>query len=114
MSKKRWFAITLVFAITIAAVIVIPALWPPTPGVTYANFSRIEMGMPREQVESLLGKSNGERGDDWPPFGVRALNETGWASWQHGDDFASVHFDDKDRVTIMTWNGWSDERTAWE
>jgi SmpA / OmlA family len=115
MSKKCWFAIVVVFVLAVASAIGIPALWPPTPGVTYSNFSQLQTGMTREQVEALLGTPNTERSrEDWPPIGFPVLNETGWTTWQDGDDFASVHFDQENRVTRMTWNGWADERTAWE
>ena len=122
MSKKCWFMIALCFTLAAVSAIAIPALWPPTPGVTYANFSRLEKGMTRESVEGLLGKPNATRQqlddkDVMPelhhPF--RVLNATGWTNWQNNaEDFVSVHFDEKDCLTVSTWNVWADDRTAWE
>jgi hypothetical protein len=54
MTKKR----LLLFAslpLTIAVTLGVLALLPPRPGVTKANFDRIEMGMTKAEVEEIFG-----------------------------------------------------------
>jgi hypothetical protein len=116
MRKKWWLAIAFL-ALTIGGAIGVFVLARPTPGITYSNFSRLEQGMTRRQVEALLGQSNakthGLEGNIAFPFAV--LPATGWTNWQNeAGDSVSIHFDADDCVNLTTWNSWSDDRTRWE
>jgi hypothetical protein len=119
MSKKCWFTIIVLFALGVALVIALPVLMPPTPGVTYANYSRIEIGMPREKVEALLGTPSlaAERGD--LVIDIRSFDSgdktPDWFYWRNEDsDHVQILFDESGRVRIAHWNGWPDERNGLE
>jgi hypothetical protein len=57
--KKKWWPIGLAtLAICGGIAVAIPALQPPGPGVTKANFDRVEDGMSREDVEAILGEDS--------------------------------------------------------
>jgi hypothetical protein len=119
MSKKWWLAIAGTFVLAIALAIAIAALLPPTPGVTYANFSRIEKGMTREQVEQLLGRpATRERINSFTwraherDIGGLGGNRDVWLS--ESDDHASAFFNQDGQVTDAVWNFWSDDRTTLE
>jgi len=119
MSKKWWAAIVALFALAAVLAIAIPALVPPTPGVTYANYSRIEAGMTRAQVEALLGKPNSNERFVFFGFGgvLRTIdtNDASWVHWQSkAGDQLSIDFDTNDCVRATTWNGWEDDRTDLE
>src|SRR5262245_54503302 len=112
MRKKWWLAISLLMLSIVGAGVFF--LTPPAPGVTYANFSRLEQGMTRSQVEACLGKPNEGPGSQIGPMGepdrFAVLNEPGWSNWQNeAGDFVSVKFDGDDRANVMTWNGWTDD-----
>jgi hypothetical protein len=55
MTKKRWLLVATCLASLIGLPIVVTALLPPAPGVTQANFDRIEDGMTTAEVEAILG-----------------------------------------------------------
>lgn len=120
--NKRRLAIT-VAALLLGSALGVYFLAQPTPSVTYANFSRLDKGMSRDEVEGYLGKSNSVRGrqvgsgsmEVLDVFAIDLLNEPGWSNWQNdAGDFVSIQFNKNDRVSQMTWNGWSDDRTSWE
>lgn len=54
MTKKRLLLIAFLL-LTIAVIVGVLALLPPSPGVTKANFDRIKEGMDRTEVEEILG-----------------------------------------------------------
>jgi hypothetical protein len=54
MTKKRLLLIAAV-PLTIAVTLGVLALLPPSPGVTKANFDRIEKGMTLAEVEEIFG-----------------------------------------------------------
>lgn len=55
MKKKWWLVGFATLGIAGGLAVAIPALQPLRPGVTKANFDRIEYGMTREEVETLFG-----------------------------------------------------------
>ena len=100
--KRKWIAIVIVLALAGALAISLPVLLPPTPGVTYANFSRIEKGMTREEVVAILGKPN--LWDD----------KDTWAWRGDEEDEIDIDVDRTGCVSRVAWNEILDERTAWE
>src|SRR5262245_1337053 len=98
MRKKYWIAVAAIFVLAALSAVTIPALLPPTPGVTYANYNRIEKGMTRADVERLLGE----------PHQMEATNCV-WFGNEMNDLF--VVFDENDRVKAMGWNGRIDVRS---
>jgi hypothetical protein len=54
VTKKRLFLIAAPLA-AVAVTLGILAMLPPHPGVTRANFDRIEKGMTRAEVEEIFG-----------------------------------------------------------
>src|SRR5262245_15055632 len=103
--SKKWLAIAALIAFGVALAVAIPVLLPPTPGVTYANFSRLEEGMPRGEVEDLLGRTNMVKEmQDWE-FGV-------WTTETRV--IVTVQFDKNQCMKLAKWNGWRDDRTSLE
>jgi hypothetical protein len=56
MTKKRLLLIASVPLAIVAVTLGVLAMLPPRPGVTKANFDRIEKGMTKAQVEEILGE----------------------------------------------------------
>jgi hypothetical protein len=94
----------------------IPAFLPPTPGVTYGNFSRIDAGMTRAEVEALLGPPTaaGLKGDFVAADGGE--RPVDWCYWRgrNSDKQCQVFFDKNGRVLQANWNGLRDDRNALE
>lgn len=102
MKKKVWYGAIALLAISVVLAVAIFVLLPPTPGVTYANYSRIEKGMTRDDVIALLGSTWMEG----PPMR--------W-QWQSADDHdVWVDFDHEGRVVRSAWNGIAEERSDLE
>ena len=55
VTKKRLILIAALPLVIVAVTLGVLAMLPPGPGVTKANFDRIEKGMTLAQVELLLG-----------------------------------------------------------
>jgi hypothetical protein len=92
MTKKR-MALLAVLPLTIAVILGVPAMLPPDtrPGVTKANFDRIEMGMTLAEVEEIFGRE-GEP-CPCPP----------WVIWEaSGGSLVSIKFVD-DCVLDKEW-----------
>jgi hypothetical protein len=90
MTKKRLLLIASV-PLTIAVTLGVLAMLPPSPGVTKANFDRIQDGMTRAEVEQILG-GKGKMG------GVKL-----WRFWEGNDGSeAGIAFID-DCVTEKRW-----------
>jgi hypothetical protein len=113
MRKKRMIVIVVIVALAVGLVIAIPMLVQPAPGLTYGNFSRVEIGMNRERVEGFLGKpdSNHEHFEGILQL-VTGPNRSLWQS--ESGDFATIIYDENDYVIAMWWNGQMDDRTAME
>jgi hypothetical protein len=99
MTKKRRY---LVCASTLAACVCIVlgvlAMMPARPGVTKANFDRIEEGMTQAEVDALLGKSR--RGSSTMGGGTIIT-------------FADYLGDDGARAAIVFWNDRADGDKSW-
>jgi hypothetical protein len=107
--KKRLLLIASV-PITIAVILGVLALLPPSPGVTKANFDRIEKEMTRAQVEAVFGGQGTKDLPFYPRFGKGLQGHWGTAVvyWEtHDGSFAIVEFVD-DCVTDKEWQD-SDE-----
>src|SRR4051794_3784600 len=55
MTKKRYLAVAGLFAILLGAGFGVAMMLPPVPGVTKANFDRVQIGMTSEEVTEILG-----------------------------------------------------------
>ena len=106
VTKKRFLLIASL-PLTIAVTLGVLAILPPSPGVTKANFDRIEKGMTIAEVEQIFGEKGtassshpflpglclrGELTDD----GLRA------GVWVSGESHALILFSDK-CVVHMRW-----------
>jgi hypothetical protein len=67
MTKTRLLLLASV-PFTIAMTLSVFAMLPPRPGVTKANFDRIEKGMTRAEVEEIFGG----KGTTWETFWMRS------------------------------------------
>jgi hypothetical protein len=94
MTKKRLLLIAslpLVIVVTVGVL----AMMPPRPGVTKANFDRVEKGMTRAEVEEIFG----EKGDVW--YGVAQVGQAMLWTARNGST-AIVEFVDE-CVAIKQW-----------
>jgi hypothetical protein len=97
MGKKWWLAIAAILLLAVGLAIGIPALAPPTPGVTYTNYGRLEKRMTRAEVEAILRKPN---------FGE---DDCLWES--ESGDIVAVTFDENGSLKSWQWNFSSDDRS---
>ena len=95
MTRKRLFVIAGIFVSVVCIVLATLAMLPSRPGVTKANFDRIEKGMTRPEVESIFGRK--ESKGFW-----RADNGA----------CAFVNFNLSGHAVDMGW--WDSEETTWE
>jgi hypothetical protein len=72
--------------------------WQLGPGVTWANYQRIEVGMRRSEVRRLLGRA----GQKVPFYGIVGV-EVEFESWDGITGEVSVFFDEKDQVEKKDW-----------
>ena len=97
MTRKRLGVIAGMFVSMACLVLVTLAMFPLRPGVTKANFDRIEEGMTRAQVEEFFGRPGTVIRHDGPG-GKAAI------TWEADDrSGASVGFLN-DCVTGAIWN----------
>jgi hypothetical protein len=54
--KKRDLKLAALAAVSVFAAIGVIAMLPPSPGITKANYDRVEMGMTRGDVEAIFGE----------------------------------------------------------
>ena len=78
MTKGRLLLIGL-FPLAVVVALGVIAMLPPSPGVTKANFDRIEMGMTKAQVEEIFGEK-----------GVEI--DLGYTVWESHDGRATILF----------------------
>ena len=101
MNRKWWVVVASLVALAVVVAIGIPLFTPPTPGVTYANYSRLEKGMSREQVKAILGEPS-VAPKNAPYFWENESGDMVWIVHEHG------------LVKAALWNGMPDHRTALE
>jgi hypothetical protein len=77
MTKKRWMVLASLLAAGVCLTLAVLALLPPRPGVTKANFDRIEEGMTLDEINTILGRS---------PDNVIEKNNQG-EIWQYWTDY---------------------------
>lgn len=71
MRRKRWTVRVAILASLACPGLVVLSAWPAAPGITRANFARLEEGMTRAEAEMLLGgppTCNAPNGRTW--FGL--------------------------------------------
>lgn len=111
MSKKGWITIAVGLVLAAVVAIGISAFMPPTPGVTYANYSRLAKGMTREQVDALLGKPNPEFLFIMPaPEHNPGNKHVAWGDPE--GDIITASFDALGTLEGAFWNGNADERSG--
>lgn len=108
MRFNRWLLLGVLATAGVGATLAVLAWWP-TPGVTKANFDRIQVGMTFAEVEATFSAPPGYdvSGIDFKSgrFGRRA-------QWTDREGFrrALFDFDDRDRVASAFWQHF-DERS---
>lgn len=99
MTKKR-MALVAVLPLTIAVILGVLALLPPRPGVTKANFDRIEMGMKKAEVERFFAKSG------------KRLPVLWGTKWTGDEGEAIIRFDYDEKVIDKIWSDGVDQPSA--
>jgi hypothetical protein len=98
--KRRYYAIAGLFPACFCVILALFAILPPRPGVTKANFDRIEVGMTLPEVEAILGTDRGSRPivtDIMLPIG-HEIEE-----WGGDEGFANIVFDEHKRMVSKDW-----------
>jgi hypothetical protein len=92
--KRRYLISAAVLAACVGIALGVIAMLPPRPGVTKANFDRIEKGMTRAEVNEVFGQ------EGWS-YSIPRLRR--FHIWRHQDGaHATLSFHDG-RVTSMGW-----------
>jgi hypothetical protein len=92
MNKKRRYLISAaILAACVCIALGVLAMLPPRPGVTIANINRIEQGMSRAELASILGEPTGVLGN-------------GTLDWQLADGTRLIIGIDRDKSGAMALN----------
>jgi hypothetical protein len=104
MTKKRWIVQAMLEACAFLTLVVL-ALLSPEPGVTKADFERIEDGMTRAEVEDMLSGTGKRLTRHNIIISVTPRTKT----------YIIVYFDDADRIIGKVWgppeNVWAPAET---
>ena len=84
-TKKRLLLIAAIPLVAGAVTLGVLAMLPPSPGVTKANYDRIEQGMTKAQVEQIFGRE-GKR--------------TEWGRSWEADDGSGAFFQFRDHCVV--------------
>ena len=105
MTKRKWLVLTLLLGAGFGGVLAYLCL-VNRPGVTLANFERIENGMTQEQVEEILGSPANYRIDDKGLSTLHGLRDAIEVKeghygqlWTPGSEWFLVCFDREGNVT---------------
>lgn len=104
MTRRGLILSAAAIASGVVAGLTVLAMLPPTPGVTKANFDRIQIGMNHEEVEALFGSPSS--------FGFGGDSGTLEVWTKDGIPAAHISFDQDSRVTGMSWIGSTEP--AWQ
>jgi hypothetical protein len=97
MTKKRLLLVAVVPLVAFLLLGVL-AMMPPSPGVTKANFNRIEKGMTKAEVVQIFG------GRGRPFLG----DDESWMLWEADDgSWVTIVFKD-DGIADKHWQRWYD------
>jgi len=102
--KKRHVIAAALLALCIGVALGTFALLPPRPGVTKANFDRIEIGMTEAQLEALLGRKSAQSIDVEKI--MRALyrdSKERHFIWTGVYGTAVIRIDEDERVVAPQW-----------
>ena len=103
MTKKRRYLISVaVLAACVCVVWIVIAMLPPRPGVTKANFDRIEMGMALTEVERIFGHV----GHEVTVRGNEHRKTIFWTETPYNGDVAIITFSN-DLACDKQWGGGS-------
>ena len=99
--KKRYFAVAGLLTACFCVILAVLTVLPLHPGVTKANFDRIEIGMTLPEVEAILGTDRGSRPiltDIMLPIGHEV------EEWGGDEGFANIIFDEGKRMVRKDWD----------
>ena len=105
--RKRWLLATATMAGLVGVVLLVVAMLPPRPGVTKANFDRVEVGMTKTDVEAILGEPPNHQGPPIPKV-EQGQFRLAWKE-ARGDFLVSVTFNMQQEVVEKQWvhlGGW--------
>ena len=98
MATKRRLLLIAFLPLTVAVTVSVLAMLPPSAGVTKATFDRLQNGMPRAEVEQILG------GRGRPFLG----DDEAWMLWEADDgSWVTIVFKD-DCIADKHWQRWYD------
>lgn len=98
MKKKWWLIAATTIAGSVGLAVAAVLILRSRPGVTEANFDRIQIGMSSLDVEAILGQPSKRR-------------PNGYHIWENDRaDEGHIVFDKDNRVLAKEWDGWPVER----
>ena len=110
MKKARWILVAglLVLAVLVGVGIFVPSLLPPSPGVTRANFDRIEDSMTFTEVEAICGRGPAQVFETFLVLEERndEIKFARTCVWTDGRGKAVINFDQTGRVMSREWLPW--------
>jgi hypothetical protein len=105
-TKRRYLISAAILAACVGIALGVLVMLPPQPGVTKANFDRIEKRMTRAEVEAIFG-----RPEDFALTGAALSEVTGKndycvVSWHVGERGVGAHISFvSERVEHPSWDG---------
>jgi hypothetical protein len=104
--KKNYLLSAGLPALCVCITLGVLALLPPRPGITKANFDRIEVGMTVAEVDKLLGppSTQGLRQEplNWRPLPLQDAKRC--IVWGDEEGLAWIGFDTDGQVVSLTWD----------
>jgi hypothetical protein len=107
MTKKRLILVVALPFAAIAMTVAVLAILPPRPGVTKANFDRIQEGMTRAEVEEIFGGPSSEDVVISTKDGkmIITFDQPRVKGWGADDGLAVIEFDEKGKTKEKSWSG---------
>jgi hypothetical protein len=108
MMKKRLLLIAVLsLAVAVTVLVMLPAMLPPRPGITKANFDRIQDGMTLAEVEAIFGGKKVFYGPFSGPFDVWVADDGSLARIYFSDECVeNVYWDDSEESTLDKIRRW--------
>lgn len=99
LTMTKWRLLLVAFALVIAVPFVVQAMLPSGPGITKANYDRIQDGMTFDEVRAFLGGP-----DSFTDPSIEGSARRGELLWVNDDKSgAAVSFDENGKVFDKWW-----------
>ena len=107
--RKRLMLATVAVSVIACIVLAALAMLPPRPGITKANFDRIQVGMTLGEVTVIFGRSPTGEADN-----IMTIERDPPKAWNNGKQAAAIHFREDGRVSDKNWIDFGETETFLE